>query len=113
SAARSAASALRRAARCTTLLTVTAPVTNSSNASMFCGASMVQVCTGGVKYQFSSSPAATAANTAGQNPPTKVTTITAIRYSNTSSTRASWARAAADTAVSAGKITAASATPAN
>ena len=35
----------RRAARCTTLLTVTATVTNSNRASMFCGSAMVRVCT--------------------------------------------------------------------
>ncbi len=61
------------------LLTVTATVTNSSSASMLAGASMVQVCSGGVKYQFSSMPAATAAATAGQNPPMIVTAITARR----------------------------------
>ncbi len=61
------------------LLTVTAIVTNSSSARMFAGASIVQVCSGGVKYQLSSRPAATAAATAGQNPPMIVTAITTTR----------------------------------
>ena len=40
---------------------------------------MVNVCSGSVKYQFSSRQAATAANTAGQKPPTTVTQTTATR----------------------------------
>ena len=74
-----AASASRRAARWTTLLTATATVTNSTSASRFFGSAMVKVCSGAVKYQFSSRLAATAANTAGQNPPTTVTATTATR----------------------------------
>ena len=74
-----AASASRRAARWTTLLTATATVTNSRRASRFFGSAIVKVCSGWVKYQFSSRLAATAANTAGQNPPTTVTATTATR----------------------------------
>ena len=60
-----AACTWRRAARCTTLLTVTATVTNSSRASRLRGSAMVSVCSGGVKYQFSSRLAASAASTRG------------------------------------------------
>ncbi len=74
-----AASASRRAARWTTLLTATATVTNSTRASRFLGSAMVSVCSGAVKYQLSSRQAATAANTAGQKPPTTVTATTATR----------------------------------
>ena len=43
---------------------------------MFCGSSIVNVCTGGVKNQLSSRLATTAAATAGQNPPTTATATT-------------------------------------
>ena len=69
----------RRAARWTTLLTATATVTNSSSASSSLGCWMVNVCSGSVKYQFSSRLAVTAASTAGQNPPTTVIVTTATR----------------------------------
>ena len=49
-----AACLARSAARCTTLLTVTATVTNSSRASRLLPSAIVRVCTGGVKYQFTS-----------------------------------------------------------
>ena len=74
-----AACPARRAARCTTLLTVTATVTNSSSASRFRGSAIVKVCSGSVKYQFSSRLAVTAASTAGQKPPTTAMTTTATR----------------------------------
>ena len=74
-----AACTARRAARWTTLLTATATVTNSSRASRFFGSWMVNVCSGGVKYQLSSRLAATAASTAGQKPPMTVTATTATR----------------------------------
>jgi len=77
------------------------------------GASIVQVCTGGVKNQLSSRPAVIAASTAGQKPPTSVTTMTARRYSNNSSTRARWDRAIVSATVSAGSTVAAIARPAN
>jgi hypothetical protein len=41
--------------------------------------SIVKVCTGGVKNQFSSRLAATAASTADQNPPAIATATTATR----------------------------------
>ncbi len=74
-----AASAARRAARCTTLLTLIAAQTNSSRASRFCGASMLRVCNGSVKYQLSSKLAAIADSTAGQKPPTAETATTSNR----------------------------------
>ena len=74
-----AASTCRRAARWTTLLTVTATVTNSSRASMLRGSAMVRVCRGLVKYQLSSRLAVIAASTAGQKPPTIATATTATR----------------------------------
>ena len=61
------------------LLTATATVTNSSSASRFLGSAMVNVCSGSVKNQLSSRLAATAASTAGQNPPTTVIVTTATR----------------------------------
>ena len=73
------ASTWRRAARWTTLLTVTATVTNSSRASMLRGSAIVSVCSGRVKYQLSSRLAVIAASTAGQNPPTIATATTATR----------------------------------
>ncbi len=86
SASRDAASSLlcaacsaRRAARCTTLLTATATVTNSTRASRLRGSPIVNVCSGGVKYQFSSRLDATAVSTAGQNPPTTAVVTTATR----------------------------------
>ena len=54
-------------------------MTNSTSASRFFGSAIVKVCSGSVKYQFSSKLAATAANTAGQKPPTTVTATTATR----------------------------------
>ena len=73
------ASASRRAARWTTLLTATATVTNSTRARRFLGSAIVNVCSGAVKYQFSSRQAPIAANTAGQNPPMTVTATTTTR----------------------------------
>ena len=73
------ASASRRAARWTTLLTATATVTNSTSASRLRGSAIVNVCSGSVKYQFSSRQAATAANTPGQKPPTTVAATTSTR----------------------------------
>ncbi len=58
---------------------MTATATNSTRASRFCGESMVQVCIGGVKYQFSNRLLAMAATTDGQKPPTRVTAMTAAR----------------------------------
>jgi hypothetical protein len=74
-----AACSARRAARCTTLLTATATVTNSSRASRFFGSPIVKVCSGGVKYQLTSRLDATAASTAGQNPPTTAVATTTTR----------------------------------
>ena len=74
-----AASASRRAARWTTLLTATATVTNSTRASRLRGSAIVNVCSGAVKNQFSRRQAPTAATTAGQKPPTTVTATTATR----------------------------------
>ena len=74
-----AACTARRAARWTTLLTVTATVTNSIRASRFRGWSMVSVCSGGVKYQLISRLAPIAAATAGQNPPTIAMATTTTR----------------------------------
>ncbi len=74
-----AACTARRAARWTTLLTATATVTNSSSASSSLGCAMVKVCSGSVKYQLSRRLAATAASTAGQNPPRTVIVTTATR----------------------------------
>ena len=79
SSALRAACTWRRAARCTTLLTVTATVTNSSRASRLRGSAMVSVCSGLVKYQFSSRLAVSAASTAGQKPPTTAMATTATR----------------------------------
>ena len=69
----------RLAARWTTLLTATATVTNSSSASRLSGLSMVNVCSGGVKYQLSSRLAEAAASTAGQKPPITASATTATR----------------------------------
>ena len=74
-----AACTARRAARWTTLLTVTATVTNSSRARRFRGWSMVSVCTGGVKYQLTSRLAPIAPATAGQKPPTTAMATTTTR----------------------------------
>ena len=74
-----AASASRRAARWTTLLTATATVTNSTSASRLRGSAIVNVCSGAVKNQFSSKQAATEARTAGQKPPITVIATTATR----------------------------------
>ena len=69
----------RRAARCTTLLTVTATVTKSRSASRLRGSAIVSVCSGFVKYQLSSRLAVTAPRTAGQKPPTTAIATTATR----------------------------------
>ena len=74
-----AACSARRAARWTTLLTETATVTNRRRASRLRGFSMVKLCSGGVKYQFTSRLDATAASTAGQNPPTTAMATTTTR----------------------------------
>ena len=79
SSALRAACTARRADRCTTLLTVTATVMNSIRASRLRGSAMVSVCSGGVKYQFSSRLARMAASTAGQKPPTSAMATTATR----------------------------------
>ena len=74
-----AAWAARLAARWTTLLTSIATVTNSSNASRLSGLSMVNVCSGGVKYQLSRRLAEAAPSTAGQKPPITASATTATR----------------------------------
>ena len=61
------------------LLTSIATVTNSSSASRLSGLSMVNVCSGGVKYQLSSRLAAAAPRTAGQKPPITASATTATR----------------------------------
>ena len=55
------------------------PRRRAASANRFCGESIVQVCTGGVKYQFNNRLLAIAATTDGQKPPTSVTPITAAR----------------------------------
>ena len=65
SAAARAASRVRRAARSTTALTAAATTRKASSASRLFRSAMVKVPTGGVKYQFSSRLAATAAARAG------------------------------------------------
>ncbi len=86
-------------------------VTKSTRASRFFGSCMVKVCSGGVRYQLSSRLDATAARTAGQNPPTTVTVTTASRKTSRSSARFRCWRAATRSSVSSGRPASARATP--
>src|SRR5262249_39718189 len=72
----------------TTLLTVTATVTNSSRASRFRGWSMVSVCSGGGEYQVISRLAPIGAATAGQKPPTAAAATPTPRRSTQAAGRA-------------------------
>ena len=107
-----AACTASRAARCTTLLTATATVTNSTRASRLRGSPMVNVCRGGVRYQLSSRHAATAASTAGQKPPITVTVTTASRKTSRSSAKFRWSWAETSRTVSNGRPIRVRATPA-
>ncbi len=72
---------------------------------------MVNVCSGGVRYQLSSRQAATAASTAGQNPPITVTVTTASRKTSRSSAKFRWSWVATSSTVSSGRPIRARATP--
>ena len=74
---------------------------------------MVKVYSGGVKKKFSSSEAATAANKAGQSPPTSAARTTATRKSSITLARESSARIMWRTMVSSGRPIAAPMKPAS
>ncbi len=68
-----------RAARSTSTLTTTATRMNTRIARRFSASAIVNVRTGGVKYQFAISDAAIAEATAGQRPPIAATATTSDR----------------------------------
>ena len=73
------ASARARAARSTSPLTTAATATNTKIANRLAGSAMVHVWIGGVKYQLMRSELASAAKSAGHNPPTAAMATTASR----------------------------------
>ena len=69
----------RRAERSTTEATATATSRNSASATRWSASSTLSVCSGGVKYQFSSRLPSTAATTAGHSPPTRAQATVSAR----------------------------------
>ncbi len=100
------ASRLRDAARSTKYARRRAALTaNTMRAATFSGSPTVNVWIGGVKYQFDSRKAATAAVTATTPPPTAAMTTVTTRYSIRSVASDTWSRTATSTSVSSGSPT--------
>src|SRR6478736_4491338 len=73
-----AASDDRRDSRLTRSETIAATMRKTTRATTLSVSAIVQLCTGGVKYQLTTSDATTAANNAGHSPPTTATAPTSM-----------------------------------